>query len=101
MLFEVKLSKWSIDAKYESTSPEHFDLRAVALSSNTADAMERQPLTQQESDIPEGFRSYTTEADVPWKAVYLAVGLLIAGTILLFTGIGLWATDPDAHGMTW
>ncbi|DBA72779.1 TPA: hypothetical protein ACH3X2_010169 [Trebouxia sp. C0005] len=60
--------------------------------------MERQPLTQRESDDPEGLRSYANEADVPWKAVYLAVGLLIAGTIMLFTGIGLWATDPDAHG---
>lgn len=62
------------------------------------DAMERQPLTQRESDIPEEFRTYGNDADVPWKAIYLAVGLLIAGTILLFTGVGLWATDPNAHG---
>ena len=60
--------------------------------------MERQPLTQRETDVPEGFRTYGNDADVPWKAIYLAVGLLIAGTILLFTGVGLWATDPKAHG---
>ncbi len=60
--------------------------------------MERQPLTQQGSDTPEGFRVYGNDTDVPWKAIYLAVGLLIAGTILLFTGVGLWATDPEAHG---
>ena len=58
--------------------------------------MDRQPLTEQE--VPEGFRVYGN-ADIPWKAVYLAVGLLIAGTVLLFTGVGLWATDPNAHGM--
>ena len=60
--------------------------------------MERQPLTDSNQDIPEGFRTYGDNSDVPWKAVYLAVGLLVAGTVLLFTGVGLWATDPNAHG---
>lgn len=61
--------------------------------------MERQALTQQDPDYPDGFRLYGNEADVPWKAIYLAGGLLLAGVVLLFTGVGLWATDPQAHGM--
>ena len=60
--------------------------------------MERQPLTDRDQDVPDGFRLYGDNADVPWKAIYLAVGLLVAGTVLLFTGIGLWLTDPNAHG---
>ena len=63
--------------------------------------MERQALTQQDPDLPEDFRLYGSAGEgTPWKAIYLAVGLLIAGTILLLTGVGLWATDPKAHGMT-
>ena len=61
--------------------------------------MERQALTQQDPDYPDGFRLYGNETDVPWKAIYLAGGLLLAGVVLLFTGVGLWATDPEAHGM--
>ena len=60
--------------------------------------MERQALTQPDSDYPDGFRVYSSDQEVPWKAVYLAVGLLVAGVVLLFTGVGLWATDPAAHG---
>ena len=62
--------------------------------------MERQALTQRDPDLPEDFRVYGSADDPPWKAIYLAVGLLVAGTILLFTGIGLWATDPKAHGVS-
>ena len=62
--------------------------------------MERQALTQQDPDLPEDFRVYGSAGDdPPWKAIYLAVGLLVAGTVLLLTGIGLWATDPRAHGV--
>lgn len=60
--------------------------------------MERQALTQPDSDYPDSVRVYSSDQQVPWKAVYLAVGLLVAGVVLLFTGIGLWATDPAAHG---
>lgn len=61
--------------------------------------MEREVLTQRDPDLPEDFRVYgSAGVEPPWKAIYLAVGLLVAGTILLFTGVGLWATDPKAHG---
>ncbi|KAL3148251.1 hypothetical protein ABBQ38_013722 [Trebouxia sp. C0009 RCD-2024] len=60
--------------------------------------MERQALTQRDPDLSEDFRVYDSAEAPPWKAIYLAVGLLVAGTVLLFTGIGLWATDPKAHG---
>lgn len=60
--------------------------------------MERQALTQQDPDYPDGFRVYSSDQEVPWKAIYLAVGLLVAGVVLLFTGVGLWLTDPAAHG---
>ena len=61
--------------------------------------MERQALTQRDPDLPEDFRVYGSSGDEPpWKAIYLAIGLLVAGTVLLFTGVGLWATDPQAHG---
>lgn len=56
-------------------------------------------LSHQESGVPEDFRVYgQTSTETPWRSIYLAAGLLIAGVVLLFTGIGLWATDPDAHG---
>lgn len=62
--------------------------------------MERQALTQRDPDFPEDFRVYGSAGDdPPWKAIYLAVGLLVAGTVLLLTGVGLWATDPKAHGV--
>lgn len=60
--------------------------------------MERQALTQQDPDYSEGFRGTVSDQQVPWKAIYLAAGLLVAGVVLLFTGVGLWATDPAAHG---
>jgi hypothetical protein len=53
----------------------------------------------EDPDIPEDFRVYSGRSDVPWKAIYLAVGLLVAGVVLTFTGLGLWVTDPDAHGI--
>eukprot|EP00891_Asterochloris_glomerata_P001197 jgi/Astpho2/1197/Aster-x0050 len=57
-------------------------------------------LSHQESGVPEDFRVYgQTSTETPWRSIYLAAGLLIAGVVLLFTGIGLWATDPDAHGL--
>ena len=63
--------------------------------------MERQALTQRDPDLPEDFRLYGSAGDVPpWKAIYLAIGLLVAGTVLLLTGIGLWATNPTAHGVS-
>lgn len=38
-------------------------------------------------------------AKAPWKKVSLAIGLLVAGVIMLITGLVLYFTYPTAHGI--
>lgn len=56
--------------------------------------MESQRLTDTGS-LSSPFRQ---SSDRPTKAVWLAVGLFLAGLILISVGLGLWLTDPEAHG---
>ncbi|KAK9818398.1 hypothetical protein WJX72_012060 [[Myrmecia] bisecta] len=56
--------------------------------------MESRLRTETDDYLPEDFRLVSDRKS--WRAVALAFALLLAGFVLLITGLVLWHTDPDS-----